>query len=269
MELRAPFKLIPMLYQLLLIAFVSHSAHALHVIIDPGHGGVDKGTTREQVTESLTSLDVAKRLALKLKKDRSFKVTLTRNDDRQLSLEERVQIADQAGGDVYLSIHVNSSTETNARGAEFYFQNELATDEEAMFLAHRENAAPESGAVRATYPVLKNTKPAVRAILEDLLDTDRIHQSSMLATSLKSNWHGNKKTSSIHQAPFFVVSEVHMPATLVELGFVTNSEDYKALTDEEYLDRAALSLYEGLKEYKDLLDKGFPSALKSPQVSSR
>lgn len=258
-----------MLYQLLLLTFLSPSSWALHVIIDPGHGGIDKGTTREQVTESLTSLDVAKRLALKLKKDHGFKITLTRTDDRQLGLADRVQIADLAGGDVYLSIHVNSSPDAKARGAEFYFQNELATDEEAMFLAHRENAAPEPGAARATYPVLKNTKPAVRAILEDLLDADRIHQSSVLASFLKSNWHGHKKTSSIHQAPFFVVSGVHMPATLVELGFVTNSEDYQALTDEDYLNRAAQSLYEGLKEYKDSLDKGFPSALKSPQVSSR
>lgn len=258
-----------MLYRLLLLAFVSQGSWALHVIIDPGHGGVDKGTTREEVTESLTSLDVAKRLASKLKKDRGFKVTLTRDGDRQLGLLDRVHIADAAGGEVLVSIHVNSSPDSKARGAEFYFQNELATDEEAMFLAHRENAAPEPGSQRSTYPVLKNTKPAVRAILEDLLDADRIHQSSVLATFLKSNWHGHKKTSSIHQAPFVVISEAHIPATLVELGFVTNPEDYQALKDDEYLNRAAQSLYEGLKEYKDSLDKGFPSALKSPQVSSR
>jgi N-acetylmuramoyl-L-alanine amidase len=258
-----------MLRLVLFALLLSSNAHALHVIIDPGHGGVDRGTTRLETKESETSLIVAKKLEAKLKKDHDFKVTLTRNEDHQLSLEDRVRLAEQAGGDIYVSIHVNSSPDAKARGAEFYFQNELATDEEAMFLAHRENAAPAADSTRPTYAVLNDTKPAVRAILEDLLDTDRIYQSSVLARFLNSNWHGHKKASSIHQAPFFVVSEVHMPATLVELGFLTNSEDYAALTDESYLDRAAQSLYQGLKEYKDSLDKSFPLHLKSPQVSSR
>lgn len=245
------------------MTLLSSPCWALHVIIDPGHGGVDTGTTRRDLKESKTALDVARRLVAKLKKNPDFNVTLTRDEDRQLGLADRVHIAEEASGDVYLSIHVNSSPDPKARGAEFYFQNELAADEEAMFLAHRENAAPEAGADRSTYPELKDTKPAVRAILEDLLDADRIRQSSRLARFLKLHWHGHKKTSSIHQAPFFVVSEVHMPATLVELGFVTNPEDYKALTNNEYLNRAAQSLYEGLKEYKDSLDKGFPGALNS------
>jgi N-acetylmuramoyl-L-alanine amidase len=248
-----------------LFLLLSQPGWSLHVIVDPGHGGIDRGTTREDLKEAETSLDVAKRLVAKLKKNPDFRVTLTRSDDRGLGLAERVRIAEMAGGDLYLSIHLNSSPDTKAKGAEFYFQNQLATDEEAMFLAHRENAAPDPDTARGTYPALKDTKLSIRPILEDLLDADRINQSSLLAKFLKSHWRGNKKTSSIHQAPFYVVSEVHMPATLVELGFVTNPEDYKALTDDEYLNRAAQSLYEGLKEYKDSLDKSFPSALKSPQ----
>lgn len=248
---------------------MAFSSQALNVVIDPGHGGVDHGTVRNDLQESQAALDVAKRLAARLKKDREFHVTLTRSDDRQLALAERVRIAEQARGDLYLSIHLNSSPDAKARGAEFYFQNQLATDEEAMFLAHRENEAPQAGTEHGTYPSLQNVKPSVKAILEDLLDTDRVLQSSLLAKYLKSHWRGNKKTSAIHQAPFFVVSEIHMPATLVELGFVTNPDDYRALTDDDYLNRAAESLYEGLKDYKDSMDKGFPSALKSPQVSSR
>ncbi len=253
----------------LLLLFVGLQASALNVIIDPGHGGVDIGTSRADLREADTSLDVAKRLVSKLKKDRDFHVTLTRTDAHQVGLAERVRIAEQASGDLFLSIHLNSSTDPKAKGAEFYFQNQLATDEEAMFLAHRENAAPDPNSARESYPVLKDAKPSVRAILEDLLDADRIAQSSHLAKYLKAHWRGNRKTSAIHQAPFFVVSEIHMPATLVELGFVTNPDDFKALTDDEYLNLAAQSLYEGIKEYKESLDKGIPRALQSPQVSSR
>lgn len=251
------------------LVLVGIQSQALNVIIDPGHGGVDLGTSRQDLKEADTSLDVAKRLVSKLKKDRDFHVTLTRHNDHGVGLAERGRIAEQAGGDVFLSIHLNSSTDPKAKGAEFYFQNQLATDEEAMFLAHRENAAPDPKSNRESYPILKDAKPSVRPILEDLLDADRITRSSQLARFLKANWKGHRKTSSIHQAPFFVVSEIHMPATLVELGFVTNPEDYKALTDDEYLDRAAQSLYEGLKEYKESLDKGIPRALESTQVSSR
>jgi len=244
-----------------LILLLCSNALALNVIIDPGHGGYDRGTTRQELQEAETALEVAKRLVNKLKKDRDFHVTLTRKTDQGLGLAERVQLAEQAGGDIFLSIHLNSSTDPKARGAEFYFQNQLATDEEAMFLAHRENEAPDPNTARGSYPALKDVKASVRPILEDLLNSDRIQQSSQLAMFLKSHWRGHKKTSSIHQAPFHVVSEIHMPATLVELGFVTNSDDYQALTDDEYLNLAAQSLYEGLKEYKDSLDKSFHSAL--------
>jgi N-acetylmuramoyl-L-alanine amidase len=248
------------MFRLIFLIFVP-SAFALNVIIDPGHGGIDHGTTRQNIKEAETSLNVAKRLANKLRKDRDFHVTLTRSEDRTLGLAERVHIAEEAGGDVYVSIHLNSSTDPKARGAEFYFQNQLATDEEAMFLAHKENEAPDANAAHGTYPVLKDVKPSVRPILEDLLDADRILQSSRLAEFLKAHWRGHKKTSAIHQAPFYVVSGTHIPATLVELGFVTNTDDYNALTDEAYLNLAAESLFEGLKEYKDSLDKSFPNTL--------
>ena len=66
-----------------------------------------------------------------------------------------------------------------------------------------------------------------------------------------------------------VVSEIHMPATLVELGFASNAEDYKALTSDAYLDTAAQSLFDGIKAYQESLDKAFPPALNSPSVPSR
>ena len=207
------------------------------------------------------ALDVATRLAKKLKKDHDFHVTLTRTSDQLVGLNDRVQIAEKAKGDLFVSIHVNSSPDAKARGAEFYFQNQLATDEEAMFLAHRENTQ-ETTTARYVDPIVKNAKPSVKAILEDLLDTDRVLQSSELAKALKGHWKGHKKTSSIHQAPFHVVSLTHIPATLVELGFATNADDYNALTDDSYLELAAQSLYEGLKQYKDSMDKSFPGALK-------
>lgn len=255
----------------LALIFCTPSTLAMHVIIDPGHGGIDTGTVKKNIKESKTALDVALRLATKLRHSGKFRVSLTRETDAQVGLMERVKIAESLHGDILVSIHVNSSTDPRAKGAEFYFQNQLAGDEEAMTLAHRENTEMAAPGEESNNPFLKNVASNIRPILEDLLDTDRIRQSSLLCKSLKSHWHGNKKrkASSIHQAPFVVVSEVHIPATLVELGFASNPDDYNALTSSEYLDAAAQSLFEGIKAYQESLDKSFPPALNSPTVSSR
>lgn len=256
---------------LFLLLFGVQPTQAMHVIIDPGHGGVDKGTTRGDFRESDVALKVAQRLAAKLRAKRTgFKATLTRNEDRSVGLLERVRIAEKAEGDVFLSIHVNSNPDPRAKGAEFYFQNQLAADEESMYLAHQENVSGETEPQSAVLPVLKDVSAPVRAILEDLLKADWIQQSSYLSRSLKTHWRCSHKSNakSIHQAPFVVVSEVHMPAALVELGFVTNAEDFKSLTDDAYLEQVAQSLYEGLVDYKDLVDKGFAKPLNSPTISS-
>src|SRR5689334_16355568 len=121
----------------------SASAYGLHVIVDPGHGGVDHGTTHKDARESEITLDVAKRLVKKLQATHKFKATLTRSDDHLIGLVTRVKIAEKAKGDVFLSIHVNSSPEAKARGAEFYFQNQLTADDEAMYLAHKENESDQ------------------------------------------------------------------------------------------------------------------------------
>ena len=254
-----------------LLWFLQCPAFAMHVIIDPGHGGFDKGTVKRGLQESKTALDVAKRLAEKLRRSGKFRVSLTRDGDHHVSLLDRVHIAEEMHGDLLISIHVNSNPDPRAKGAEFYFQNQLAGDEESMALAHRENTEGSGEGVNDPNPAIQNASPQVRAILEDLLNTDRIRQSSMLCTALKIHWRGNKKrkSSSIRQAPFVVVSEVHMPATLVELGFVSNPEDYKALTSSDYLEMAAQSLFDGIKAYQESLDKAFPPALNSPQYSRR
>jgi N-acetylmuramoyl-L-alanine amidase len=255
----------------ILISFLLPQAFALHVVIDAGHGGIDHGTSKADFKESEVALDVAKRLASKLRKKPGFKVTLTRDSDHQVGLLDRAKIADKVRGDVMISIHVNSSPDPKAKGAEFYFQNQLAADEESMFLAHRENSEPAEAASKVDLPVLQGTAPAVRTILEDLLNADRISQSSELCKFLKKSWRGHHKhvENSLYQAPFVVVSETHMPAALVELGFATNADDYKALTDTKYLDLAAQSLVDGLTSFKESMDKHFPRALKSPQVSNQ
>jgi N-acetylmuramoyl-L-alanine amidase len=240
----------------LLIACVLTNALAapMTVIVDPGHGGIDHGAVRDHHKEADITLNVAKKLFELLRKDRSFKPVLTRDSDRRLSLSDRARMSRDHKADIFISIHVNSSPDAKAHGAEFYFQNQLPPDEESMLLAHRENSEDGEGA-RLPYIFLeKNSFPGdVSAIVGDLLDGDRILRSSQLSKSLKLQWRGRRKgkTNSIRQAPFYVLSQMTVPSSLIELGFITNASDLAELNDEASRNRMAEDIYRGLKAYKE------------------
>src|ERR1035437_6847281 len=143
-------------------------AASLTVMIDPGHGGRDHGAVKNGVFESNITLNVSRQLRDLLKKDRRFQVLLSRDEDTSVSLYRRAVLAKTKKADIFLSIHVNSSPDLRAKGVEFYFQNQLAPDQESMFLAHQENVAEEGEVVQPlTYDYLdkNNYEPEIAAIL--------------------------------------------------------------------------------------------------------
>ena len=204
------------------------TAHAapLTVWIDPGHGGRDHGAVQGDVHECDINLAVSNKLQALLERDRRFQVQMTRTQDVFVSLPDRARMAKSGADDLFLSIHVNSSTDRQARGAEFYFQNQLPPDEESMFMAHQENlSAQDENYQPFSYEYLKaNRYPTeVAAIVNDLLDSQRVQRSSELSRALKLNWRGSRKArgraTAIRQAPFFVLNQMRVPSTLVEIGF--------------------------------------------------
>ena len=117
------------------------TAKPLLVMLDPGHGGRDRGTTRGPAFESEITLAVSHELQEMLRQDRRFQLLTTRPTDQTVTLSQRAPLTNRKRAKIFLSIHVNSSPDPRARGAEFYFQNQLPPDEESMFLAHQENVA--------------------------------------------------------------------------------------------------------------------------------
>lgn len=255
-----------MLSAFLLFTQLAHAAAPLTVIVDAGHGGHDHGTVRSGVMESDITLAVSRELHALLKKDKRFQVSLTREGDASVTLSRRARMAKEKKADIFLSIHVNSSPDPRARGAEFYFQNQLPPDEESMFLAHQEQAN-ESGESDKdgplTYDFIDRTKypTEIAAIATDLLDSDRVLRSSELSKTLKLSWKGSRKSksNSVRQAPFYVLNQMRMPSSLVELGFLTNTEDFQELTDVNAQKRMAADLHRGLVAYKESIDKSLQS----------
>lgn len=195
------------------------------IVIDAGHGGHDEGATGPSgLHEKDLVLDVTKRVADRLRK-RGLKVILTRNGDRFLSLEERTAVANDARADLFLSIHANAARSRKPRGIETYFASLDATDKESRETAERENSA-----LGASAPKFDRSDP-LAAILGDLIETQHLQESSEFAklAQVELSEVAKSRSRGVKQAPFVVLMGVQMPASLVEIGFLTNPEEERGL----------------------------------------
>jgi N-acetylmuramoyl-L-alanine amidase len=256
----------------------------LHVMVDPGHGGSDTGASRGDIKESEIALKVSLKLVELLKQDPRFKVSMTRTTDHKVALAKRVQMAENANADLFLSIHLNSSPEPRVHGTEIYFQNQLPADEEALYLVSREhveddgqNIDEKDGDSLKALDSVKSEPISMRTdlkrILEDLHRNHRIVVSSELGKTLLENLvsksaNPHSANRSIRQAPFHVVSYITIPSVLVELGFITHPQEGPQLAKTERQTELARSLYDGLVKFKETVDNQARQTLKLQALAS-
>ncbi len=229
------------------------------IIIDPGHGGKDHGAPGfiKGVREKDVVLAIGKKLAEKIQKTLKCEVVMTRTRDTFLSLEERTALANTRNGDLFISIHTNAHKNRGAYGIETYFLN-LATDDEAILVAARENATSA-----------KNISD-LESILNDLMQNAKINESSRLAAHIQDSVYGNLrkrykkvKSKGVKQAPFYVLLGAQMPAVLIETSFISNKRECKRLTNAKYQDRLCEGILNGIRKY---IDETAPSAFAIPLV---
>jgi N-acetylmuramoyl-L-alanine amidase len=221
------------------------------VVVDAGHGGDDHGARGVHgLLEKDLTLDLARRLAGELRR-RGLHVVMTREDDRFLSLEERTSRANDAGGQLFISIHANASKARGARGIETFFASLEASDEAAQRLAEIENRAfAEAG----------NGGPApgdpLLAILGDLIATEHLVESQEFARMAQHRLATGEAARSrgVKQAPFVVLMGVRMPAVLVEVGFLTNPSEERALGQETERTRLTGGLADAVEAYRARYD---------------
>ena len=215
------------------------------IIVDPGHGGKDFGAPGylKGVYEKDIVLAIAKRLAKKLRQELNCEVIMTRSTDKYLTLEERTAIANTKNVDLFISIHTNAHRDRNAYGVETYFLN-LATDEEAILVAARENATST-----------KNISD-LQTILNDLMQNAKINESSRLAAHVQNDLtgflakrHPQVKSKGVKQAPFYVLLGAQMPAILVETSFISNPRECKRLITPAYQEDLCDGIVQGIRRY--------------------
>jgi len=215
------------------------------VVIDPGHGGKDPGGVGydKRVLEKNVTLEVSRRLARLIRQRIGCEAVLTRDTDVFLSLEERTAIANTKSADIFISIHANASRNRRACGVETYFLN-LATDDEAILVAARENATST-----------KNISD-LEAILNDLMKNAKVNESSRLAghvqealvRTLKPRYKGIKD-HGVKQAPFYVLLGAEMPSILVEVAFISHPQECRRLNTAGYQEDVVDGIVTGLEKY--------------------
>ena len=219
------------------------------VVLDPGHGGLDSGTVAPTGdTEKTIVLEFAQQLRDKLEKSGKYRVAMTRTDDRFVPLADRVQLARSRQAALFLSIHADAlpHRDSEARGASIYTLSETASDAEAARLAEAENRADVIAGVD-----LSAEPNDVADILIDLAQRETKAFSANLAHALAKEL---KATSRLHKHPlksagFRVLKAPDVPSVLIELGYVSSSQDLKYLLSDAWRSRAIDSIAQAITTF--------------------
>ena len=215
------------------------------IVIDPGHGGQDFGSPGylKKVYEKDIALQIAGRLAKKIRKKLPYEVLMTRNRDSYLTLEERTAIANTKNADLFISLHTNDSGNQSTYGIETYVLN-LATDNSEITVAARENATST-----------KNISD-LQTILTDIMQNTKIDESSLLASYVQDSScnylrprYTHIKNRGVKKAPFYVLLGARMPAILIETSFISNPRECKRLRSESYQDHLCEGIINGIRKY--------------------
>jgi N-acetylmuramoyl-L-alanine amidase len=224
------------------------------IIVDAGHGGVDNGMSGPigggpRIYEKDITLAVAMKLGERLRA-RGVDVVYTRTTDTLIALDDRGHIANRAGGDLFISVHVNAASPTwqdpaGARGFETYFLSEAKT-EDARRVEQMENAAARF----EDSPNVGRDDP-LGFILSDMQQNEHLRESNELATLVQQRLRSIEPGPSrgVKQAGFRVLVTAYMPAVLVEIGFGTNAREARYLSDPTSQDAIASAIAGAAMDY--------------------
>ncbi|RKH66577.1 N-acetylmuramoyl-L-alanine amidase family protein [Corallococcus llansteffanensis] len=232
----------------LLPALSGAGERVARIVIDPGHGGAKEGAKGPgEIWEKEIALQIAQRLREKLEAAGS-EVFLTREQDTQLALAERVAFSNSQRPDLFLSIHANSMPTKRLRerteGIETYFLSANASGEAARAVADRENAeAPTARSGRG--------HSTLSFILDDLARTEAHSDASRLAYAIHPRLVSRSGAADrgVQQAPFFVLTGVEAPAVLIEVGFISHPQEGARLGKAAYQEALAQAISEGVQAF--------------------
>jgi len=189
------------------------------IFLDPGHGGSDSGAFENGVKEKDLTLSVYNKVSSRLA-SLGYTVLTSRNTDKDVGLVSRADQANKSNADMFLSIHFNAGGRGTAYGIETYYYK------------------PEAGYT-----------PAINK--ENHNNPDRIEKSRKLANKIQQNllYKTGAYDRGVKRASFAVLRETSIPSILVELGFIDNQEEVNKIKTNEYQEKLADGIVDGIVEY--------------------
>ncbi|MFD0752084.1 N-acetylmuramoyl-L-alanine amidase [Mucilaginibacter calamicampi] len=222
------------------------------IVIDAGHGGKDPGAHGSSASEKTVALAIAKKLRDAIKEQMpGIDVVMTRSDDTFIELNRRSEIANKANGNLFISIHCNSSPEKPGRRKGVmllvYGMHRVSEQVEAI----RENAAIyQEKDYQEKYKKYDASDPINRIVLNAYLQKYRKY-SILFGDLLNKAFKGDGRESiGVKEQGVLVLAHSAMPAVLVETGFINHPEEEKYLASAEGQNEIAQGILRAVKNYK-------------------
>ena len=216
------------------------------VVIDAGHGGNDPGAVGRTtgLREKDVNLDIAKRLSNLLRAE-GVQVVMTRSTDRFIPLSRRVEIANNSGAELFISIHSNANRVKSLNGFEVYYVAPGVNDSQRAYNSAQDAELNLESASFASRSL------ELKAILWDMVYTNSRAESIELARSLCRAVNNNldAKILGVKGARFEVLRGVRMPAVLIETGFLSNYNEEHMLKNSYYRQKISQALIQGIRDY--------------------
>ena len=235
------------------------------VVIDPGHGGKDAGTTSadKKTFEKTLTLKISRLFAARIREAYpEMKVLMTRDKDVFIPLNTRAKIASDADAKLFISIHINASARSkDINGFAAYIlgpssQSKYDSYEVNMDVCKRENSVIYLEDDYSTTYKDYDDSPESQIFLQLMQNAFR-EQSLSFAETVSSHMESGpfKKNWGVMQGNFAVLRRASMPAVLLEFGFMTNPADLARLRSEERIAELVDHLFAAFAEYKSSYDK--------------
>lgn len=222
------------------------------VVIDAGHGGKDYGAVGKKGIEKEINLSIALKVGAYIKKNLpDVEVIYTRTEDVFIGLDERSQIANNSGADLFISIHCNANPSKSPYGTETYVMG-LHKSNDNLDVAMRENAVIAYEEDYTTKYEGYDPNSAESFIIFNLMQHSFLEQSLNMASFVQTEFgeRAKRKDRGVKQAGFLVLWKTSMPSVLVEVGFLSNPKEEEFLISESGHDYLASSIYRAFRDYK-------------------
>jgi N-acetylmuramoyl-L-alanine amidase len=218
------------------------------IIVDPGHGGDDEGAKGANgAKEKDLALAVSRRVRAALEARLGVRVLLTRDDDRNVPVDERTALANNNKADLFISIHANAAARKSVSGA-------------SIFVAAFDKDAAQSAGIGAPerVPAFGGGLRDIEMVPWDLAQIRHLDKSSAFASLVEQQFHDHVPLSGhpTEQAPLRVLESANMPAVLIELGYLSNPEQEKLLTGDGFQNAFVQAIADAIVRFRESLQAG-------------